>query len=142
MAQVQAQGTSQAHLESDGEVEDELDARPDLTACLPGYSYEDVFMRRERTFPVQEGGPQLHVLQRFMELDGTAGTVWPVTEVFMREYRSLLDRGLWDVRDKGVLELGSGTGVLAMFLAYHHATRIPRGALSFFSLFQVLVTVT
>ena len=106
--------------ESDNESEeDSQPQRVDVTACIPGYAYEDAFMRRERTFALQGGRQQLRVLQRFMELDGTAGTVWPVTEVFIREYDSLAH--LWDARGKGVLELGSGTGLLAMFLAYHQA---------------------
>lgn len=113
--------TSQAESGSDKETEEP--PCPDISACLPGFSYEDAFMRRERAFALH-GHEQLRVLQRFMELDGTAGTVWPVTEVFMREYQSLADRALWNASGKGVLELGSGTGVLAMFLAAHHATGV------------------
>jgi len=113
--------TSQTESGSDQEAEEP--PRADISACLPGFSYEDAFMCRERAFALH-GQEQLRVLQRFMELDGTAGTVWPVTEVFMREYQSLTDRALWNASGKSVLELGSGTGVLAMFLAAHHATGV------------------
>ena len=123
---LRAQGClAMADASSDTDVEDEEHRQlPDVSACLPGYAYEEAFMRRQRAFALQGGRHQLRVLQRFVELDGTAGTVWPVTEVFMREYDSLVERGLWDACGKGVLELGSGTGVLAMFLAYHEARAV------------------